>query len=172
MMYVKQRPWHGLGAKLETPPTSAEAIKAAGLNWQVLRVPTFARFRLTEEYQTSTRRDALMPSDRIDRPDCPIFGVVGDDYQIMQNHQAFQFFDPFIRDGLATYETAGALGEGERVWVLAKMKQGMNLGGIEEVEKYLLPANAHTGKGPVPRIQPVFLPGFSFARTCQSGNVG
>lgn len=40
MFSVRQEPWHGLGAVLDTPPaTIAEAIDRSGLGWQVQRGP-------------------------------------------------------------------------------------------------------------------------------------
>lgn len=41
MMYVGKTPWHGIGVALDNPPTAAEAIKAAGLNWKVEKRPLF-----------------------------------------------------------------------------------------------------------------------------------
>jgi len=40
----------------------------------------------------------------------------------LQNKEAFDFFDPIIRDNKAVFETAGSLGNGERIWVLAKVR--------------------------------------------------
>jgi len=145
MFYVGQPPWHGLGTKLEKPPTSAEAIKAAGLDWEVDKFPIFTRFGDKGQFFREVNRKALMPLHRINNPECPVFGVVGDNYGIVQNLDAFKFFDPIIEDGKTIYETAGALGEGEKIWVLAKIPGDIVVGQEDRIDKYLLLANSHTG---------------------------
>ena len=35
MMYVREKPWHGLGTQVEEAPTSADALRLAGLDWRV-----------------------------------------------------------------------------------------------------------------------------------------
>lgn len=35
MFYVREAPWHGLGTKVMEAPTSADALKMAGLDWDV-----------------------------------------------------------------------------------------------------------------------------------------
>lgn len=145
MFYVGSPPWHGLGTRLNHPPTSAEAMKAAKLDWKVEKFPLFARFGEKGEFFREVKRKALMPLDRIGGHECPVFGVVGDDYGIVQNVDAFQFFDPIIATKKATYETAGALGEGERIWILAKIPGSILVGKDDAVDKYLLLANSHTG---------------------------
>ena len=145
MMYVGKEPWHGLGMKLDSPPTSLDAIRAAGLDWEVAKYPLFVQFGKNTQFMKKVDRYGLMPVDRIESPDCPVFGVVGQDYGIVQNRDAFSFFDPIILEKLAVYETAGALGEGERVWVLAKLPGDVIVHKDDRVMKYLLLVNSHTG---------------------------
>lgn len=145
MMYVDKLPWHGLGTKLECPPTSSEAITAAKLDWEVTKHPIFVQYGKDSHLMKKVDRFALMPTDRIDKHDCPVFGVVGRDYGIVQNKDAFSFFDPIIEENLAEYETAGALGEGERIWILAKIPEDIVIHEGDKINKYILLVNHHTG---------------------------
>ncbi|MEX0774750.1 MAG: DUF932 domain-containing protein [Phycisphaeraceae bacterium] len=143
MMYVGKPPWHGLGKQLDTPATAAQAIEAAGLDWEVTTVPVYA---------VQDRHAALVPdrlavvrADRWGKPGCPVYGVVGRGYRPLQNSQAFSFMDSLIGDKAAVYHTAGALGQGERVWILAKLPDQIRVVADDLVEKYLLLSTGHDG---------------------------
>ena len=143
MMYVRQAPWHGLGTRLDSPATSAEAIKAARLDWTVRKVPLYA---MNEAGAALVRhRYAVVPAHRWGQEDCPVFGVVGADYVPLQNEEAFTFFDSIVGMKAAMYHTAGALGNGERVWILAKLPGEIRVIGNDISHKYLLLANGHNG---------------------------
>lgn len=144
MMFVGATPWHGLGVSVDKAPTAEEAIKLAGLDWQVL------------EKQISYYHEGLGTSDNFRRiqshkalirsSDFKILGVVGENYKPLQNDKAFSFFDPFIESGLASFETAGSLRGGKTVWILAKLnKAPIEIGRGDEVNKYLMISNGHDG---------------------------
>ena len=140
MFYFGEAPWHKLGTKLENPATAAEAIIAAGLNYQVELVDLF-----TEAGTPVPRRKGVIRSDSRQ-----VLGSVGTSYIPVQNEEAFQFLDALVADGGLRYHTAGALGNGERVWMLAKLPGHIRVNGTEDItDKFLLLHNSHDGSSPL-----------------------
>ena len=136
MFYSGERPWHGLGTQLDKPATAAEAIVAASLDWQVE-----PRFMQTVDGDNVEDFRAII---RLDTGDC--LGVVGRGYAAIQNAQAFGFFDAVVGSGGAHYHTAGALGKGQQVWMLAQLPGILRVQRTDDTtEKFLLLANSHDG---------------------------
>ncbi len=147
MFYVDELPWHGLGQQLSGPATAKEAIKAAKLDWEVMKVPLYA--------EQANSRVALEDTFGIVRKDlwpgkgCKVLGIVGSQYAPLQNADAFTFFDPIVGENAAAYETAGVLGNGERIWILAWVPENIVVVGEDVVHKYLLLSNSHDGTSSV-----------------------
>jgi len=147
MFYVGEAPWHGLGTALKRPATAAEAIQAARLDWEVVKKPLVA---IDGRAQCPVPdRFAVIRADLWGRADCPVLGLVGGAYRPLQNREAFAFFDPIVGQGAAIYHTAGVLGRGERIWVLARLPSSIRVAGDDQVEKYLLLSNSHDGTSSV-----------------------
>jgi len=81
--------------------------------------------------------------------DYDVLGIVGSEYTLLQNKEAFAFFDPIVGEGAAIYHTAGVLGGGERIWILAKLPDDIRVAGDDIVNKYLLLSNSHDGTSAV-----------------------
>ncbi len=136
MFSVNEVPWHGLGTVLDRPPTVAEAMRAAGLDWTV----ALRGVRTEDGVEVPGARATVRESDG------RVLGCVGTAYTPLQNAEAFDFFDPFVAAGEATLETAGSLREGSRIWVLAKLARDPSvIVPGDEVNKFILLANAHDG---------------------------
>ena len=112
MFYTREKPWHGLGIRVESALNSQEALVAAGLDWKVIQKPI------------KTSDGCLIPGFKanIRDRDQQILGVVTDRYKVVQNEDAFAFTDQLLGEGV-TYETAGSLQKGRRTWILAKLPQ-------------------------------------------------
>ncbi|MBQ8043383.1 MAG: DUF932 domain-containing protein [Clostridia bacterium] len=135
MFSVKQKPWHGLGTVVETAPTIEEGIKLANLDWTVDLKEVAVDGNIVKGYKAAMRSDTNT-----------CLGVVSDQYKILQNTEAFEFFQPFLDTEVASLETAGSLKNGKRVWVLAKInRDDMIIDKNDRVEKYILLSNSHDG---------------------------
>ncbi|MBW6486417.1 MAG: DUF932 domain-containing protein [Syntrophobacterales bacterium] len=151
MAYVGEVPWHKQGKPVPPNVTAEQMIRAAGLDWTVEKRPA----RGTKPTANSRGKEIFSRYEmvRIPKPNSKeevvVLGLVSDRYKPLQNLEAFQFFDPIVDRKTATYETAGALGDGERIWVLAKMPGAIKVVLGDECHKYLLLSNSHTGQGSV-----------------------
>ena len=136
MMYTREKPWHGLGTEVPEAPTSADALRFAGLDWTVRQEPVYnSRGGVIKGYKSNVRDT-----------DGNVLGIVGDRYKVVQNTDAFNFTDDLI-GGDVRYETAGSLREGRQIWLLAKMPERKVVG--DAVEPYLCFTNAHDGSSGV-----------------------
>lgn len=136
MFYVGEKPWHGLGREIKNCPTSEDAIKVAGLDWEVIPKPIYdGQGRELKGYKVNQRSS-----------DGKNLGIVTDRYKIVQNKDAFAFTDALLGQGV-TYETAGSLESGKRVWMLARLEDRLMT--EEKMENYLVFTNSHDGTGAV-----------------------
>ena len=138
MFYVGERnkPWHGLGQCVKEAPTSEDALKLAGLDWEVLQTPIYTSHGRIDGFKANVRNK-----------DGSVLGVVSDRYKIIQNTEAFSFTDELLGKGV-TYETAGSLQGGKKVWLLARLPREYIIAG-ERITPYLVFSNTHDGSGAV-----------------------
>jgi len=148
MAYYGKVPWHELGKQVPKGMTAEQMIRAAGLDWEVELRPARGAREINPKGEFSRYEVVRLP--RLNTKETEVLlGVVSRRYQPLQNVEAFVFFDPIVREGKAYFETAGALGEGERIWVMAKMPEAMEIVRGDECFKYLLLSNTHSGDGSV-----------------------
>ena len=135
MAYAGEVPWHGLGTKVPADLSPAQMLEKAGLDWSVEKIPAFANI---SGKQVNVGWSALTRSS-----DDSILGVVSNDWNPVQNSDAFQFFDEYCRAGDMEMHTAGSLKDGQIVWALAKVKDSFDLFKGDQVDSYLLFTNPH-----------------------------
>jgi len=138
-----QKAWHGLGQIVAEAMTAKQAIELACLDYEVAKAPVLANI----ESSLSNVPDKFA-TYRKDTND--IFGIVGGRYEIVQNRDAFGFFDAIVGGDHAMFETAGALGKGERVFISAKMPEFIRIAGTDDVtEVFVLLTSSHDGSGAI-----------------------
>ena len=135
MAYAGAVPWHGLGTKVPNDLTPTQMLEAAGLNWNVSKVPAYATIAGN---QVAIGQSALVRS-----MDDSILDVVSDDWNPVQNEEAFDFFNEFVAAGDMEMHTAGSLKQGQIVWGLAKVKESFELFKGDQIDSYLLFSNFH-----------------------------
>jgi phage/plasmid-like protein (TIGR03299 family) len=141
---VKEKAWHGLGQIVQDYPNSKEALQFAGLDFEVYKKPNIHKLDNGNEIISTNSFYTYRPDTNA------ILGDrLGKDYEVVQNTDAFSFFDAIVGGDGIQYETAGALGKGEKIFVTAKLPGYIKVGNDDLIEKYLFLTTSHDGFGSI-----------------------
>ena len=140
----RQAAWHQLGTVTGKYQTTDELLSDPAFSFVVIKsqlhdglgrpVDAWGTFRWNLEDKINRKVGATQ-----------FLGTVGKDYTVIQHDEGFKSLDAVMRtaDG-AHYETAGVLGNGERVWALADLGLTAKIG--DDVQTgYLLFSTGHDG---------------------------
>lgn len=168
MYKVKGKPWAYSGSiDVSDCATSKEVMIKANLNFEVAKCELVGKMPINfkgsdeelDKLSEEQRNGAHIFGNHIFRNcynayatyrtdhNIPL-GVVKSKYTIVQNNIAFDFFNDAIGKNSAIWQTAGFWGNGERIFVSAKLPDTFLVKG-DPVENYLVFTNTHDGSGGV-----------------------
>lgn len=133
-------PWHGMGKVTDKVLSVEEAKIESGLNWLVEKRPLFF------PGSGGLYHDSLEAFGVVRVNDEKLLGVCGEGYNPIQNEESFDFCETLLQEG-ATYETAGSLFGGKRIFITANLRSVDILG--DKINEFLVLANSHDGSMPM-----------------------
>lgn len=134
VMVAGKAAWHELGQNVSEAQTWADAQQLAHLDFELADEPLKTDYEIISEWKAIMRTDTHQT-----------IGIVGKDFETVQPSEAFQFVDSLIESHAAHYVSAGALGNGERMWVLARVPSADISIGDDKSETYLMFAQGFDG---------------------------
>lgn len=159
----KEIPWHsGFATDVTDCITSAEVIKKANLDFEVRKCELVAQMPFTLKGDNTV--NGLMGDFKYGnavyrvcpnayatyRTDTNIpLGIVKSKYEVVQNIEAFDFFDNAINEGNAVWDRAGQFGYGEKIFIAAKLPKSNAITDSDYVENYLVFSNSHDGSSSI-----------------------
>jgi len=124
--------------------TSAQAIEAAGLDWEVVTEPVYRHIEADDwrphHFKEVEGKRAVVRKDTDE-----VFGVMSDGYTPFQNLTSFDVMTAVVGSGDATFHTVGSLFGGRRIWMLCKLQGDYRLDNGERLESFILLDNSHDG---------------------------
>lgn len=140
MMSARSTEWHGKANFTGRALTADEAIKAAGLDWQVLECPVFAEVQGVDAELVRVPDMKAIVRDS----DMTILHIAGSGYTPIQNSTYFSLAETLLSEGVK-FTTAGSLRGGKRIFVSLLIPRTILVGGVEPVDLYLVIRGSHDG---------------------------
>jgi len=143
MVYVGEKPWHGLGTEIPITATGKQVKELLDLSPVELR-PVYCMNDSQELVEVPEKFATMRTKDQ--RP----LGIVGSDFTPVQDAELIDTLDKLREEGLVTFETAGLLRNGSRFWVMMNVPEDRFMlktpnGKKDEVIRRLLAAHGHDG---------------------------
>lgn len=155
-------PWaSGIGKDVSDCTTAQEVMQKAGLDFYVDKCDLVARmpFSINGNNKINELGGEFAKDGYIYR-DCPKayatyrtdtntpLGLVKDKYEVIQNIEAFNFFNDAIGVDKAQWDRAGKFGYGHKIFVSAKLPYTTRVG-KDVVDNYLVFSNSHDGSSSI-----------------------
>lgn len=144
----REIPWHNLGIITEGAQTAEDALRLAQLDWNVTKSddPVQVAVPVADGVQMVTVADKFMTYRDHPKLGLQGLGVVGKQYEVIQNSEAFDFLNHLVDESGAVFETAGSLNGGRQVFMSMRMPKSIELaGGQDVVDMYLMATTSHDG---------------------------
>ena len=136
--------WHTVGQQTDGAATAQEALEMAQLNWSVSVSENPIETKV--DGTTISLQDRFLTYRDHPKTGLSALGVVGNRYTPIQNAEAFDFLNYLVDESGAIFESAGSLGNGERVFMTLKFPETMMFAnGQDGVDNYILAVNSHDG---------------------------
>jgi phage/plasmid-like protein (TIGR03299 family) len=135
--YATSTPWGAAATEIKDTFLSVEDVMAnSGLNYNVILEDCY----LSDGIKVPKTKITVRDDNR------KVMGTVGDRYKILQNADAFSWFQDFIDAKVATIEHAGALKHGNLVFVQAKINNDpVEIVAGDAVQSYITMLNSFDG---------------------------
>lgn len=150
MTTTQARPWLQDGVDVEGLKTTKEALESANLDFEVLKLPTFARapngVEIIEGESVPVFNEVVGPYFYTIREDTQaVLGCVGASYKVIQTREAMAFFDAAIGPDALCIDAVGQTHNGARLWLAAKVPDQIVIKGDDVIDRYILLTVGHDG---------------------------
>lgn len=129
-MNIRTATWEAIGSNISAATSVEEALKISHLDYTVEKVPVFLENGTPIPGAFCTKKEGTNDT----------FGVVGSQFEIIQNQEALSFVDNLVSEGL-TFVKAGE--NHKMLYLIGKLPNIEVLG--DEVTPYLIFQNSHNG---------------------------
>lgn len=139
--------FHGLpqSSIVSGAPSVDDAIRMAGLDWTVGIEPVYQTKRDGSVIQVDSKYFTVREDTET------VLGVVGKQYAPFQNAEAFEFANELLGFGVE-FDAAGSWDDSKKIFLTAKLPEGIDVAGEDKHDLYLLFRSTHDGSGAISAV--------------------